>query len=163
MSRPVYPDQIQESSTLDLANECSRFVTGYFDIISASAPHIYHSALVLTPRTSIVRKLYEAHAHPFVRVVHGALMSWDPNTATATRPSAIEVAVWSQCSRFIVITQRGTVMVDIIDSTTLQRVQTLEPPQGISTSHTAFVFSPDSRMLTCRTYPSLVGTSRRAA
>ena len=150
MSRPVYPDQIQESSTLDLANECSRFVTGYFDIINVSAPHIYHSALVLTPKTSIVRKLYGAHARPFVRVVHGELMSWGPNTATTTRPVAIRLAVWSQCSRFIAITQSYTaVMVDILDSATLQRLQTLEPPQGISTSQMALAFSPDSRMLTC--------------
>jgi len=148
MSRPIYPDQTQESSIIDLANECSRFVTGYFDIISASAPHIYHSALVLTPKTSIVRKLYEAHAHPFVRVVHGASMLWDPNTAAAMRPRNIEVAVWSQCGKFIAIAQKEDVTVDILDSVTLQRLQTLELPQGMTTFRRAFVFSPDSRMLT---------------
>ena len=124
-------------------------MTGYFDIIGASAPHIYHSALALTPKMSIVRKLYEAHARPFVRVVHGALMSWNPNTATTSRSSAIEVAVWSQCSKFIAVAQSNTLMVDILDSATLERLQTLETPQGISRFHTALAFSPDSRVLTC--------------
>jgi len=146
---PIYPDKTQEPPILDLVNECSRFVTGFFNIISASAPHIYHSALVLTPKTSIVRKLYEAHVHPFVRVVHGALSSWDPNTAIITCPSSIEVAVWSQCSNFIAIVQYHPLMVDILDSATHQRLQTLESPQGTSTFCRAFVFSPDSRMLTC--------------
>lgn len=50
---------MQESFALDLTNDCSRFVTQYFGIISISAPHIYHSALVLTPRKSIVQELYK--------------------------------------------------------------------------------------------------------
>jgi len=149
MSRPVHPDQSQESPTLDLASECSSFVTGHFDLISASAPHIYHSALVMTPKTSILRKLYEAHARPFVRIVYGALMSWGPNTATTTLPAAIELAVWSQCGKFIAIGQRDAAMVDILDSAFLQRLQTLDTPQGIPTSHRSFVFSPGSRILTC--------------
>ena len=135
---------------LDLADDCSRFVTGYFEIISTSSPHIYHSALVLAPKASIVRKLYyEPHAHPFVRVVHGLPVSWDPTTAATTRPSRIVRAVWSPCSRFIAIIQEATTMVDILDSTTLQRLRTLEFPQDISPVRVTPVFSPDSRTLTC--------------
>ena len=61
---PKVTHKIQESPTLDLAEDCFRFVTGYFEIISASSPHIYHSALVAAPKDSIVRKLYESHS-PF--------------------------------------------------------------------------------------------------
>ena len=43
-------------------------------------------------------------------------------------------------------------MVDVLDSATLQRLQTLEFPQGIPTEPTALVFSPDSRVLTCSGY-----------
>ena len=114
-----------------------------------SAPHIYHSALVSTPKTSIVGRLYEAQAHPFVRVVHGAQMSWDPNPAAAILPSAIKLAVWSQCNRFIAIARGNTVTVDILDSSTLQRLQTLESAQDIPIFHGALIFSPDSRVLTC--------------
>ncbi|KAF8488885.1 hypothetical protein F5888DRAFT_1809332 [Russula emetica] len=48
------------SPTLDLVNDYFRFVTGFFEIISTSAPHIYHSALPQSPRTSIVRRLFIA-------------------------------------------------------------------------------------------------------
>jgi len=40
-------------------------------------------------------------------------------------------------------------MVDILDSMTLQRLQTLETPQDVSAHHMALGFSPDSHVLTC--------------
>ena len=147
-----FSDQIQESPTFDLANDCFRFVTGYFEIISASSQHIYHSALVVAPRNSIVRKLYELHAHPLTRIVCGAPISWETSTAATARPSAIWWTVWSPCDRFIAITQIGTKTVDVLDSTTLQRLQTVEFPQGISTESLVLIFSPDSRVLTYSGY-----------
>lgn len=57
---------IQESPTLDLANDCSSFVTQHFKIIDASSLDIYHSALMLTPRESMVQNLYGSHAQPFI-------------------------------------------------------------------------------------------------
>ncbi|KAF9646351.1 hypothetical protein BDM02DRAFT_3061612, partial [Thelephora ganbajun] len=49
----------QASPTLDLVDDCFRFVMRFFEIISTSCPHIYHSALPLCPRKSIVRSLYK--------------------------------------------------------------------------------------------------------
>ena len=144
----IYADLIQESPTLDLANDCVRFVTGYFEIISASSPHIYHSALVLAPQKSTVRKLYGSFAHPFTRIVHGVPVSWDTHIAATTRPSAIKLAVWSPCNRFIAIAWDDTMVVDVLDPVTLQRLQALEFPQDISARHEALIFSPDSRILT---------------
>ena len=126
-------------------------MTGHFEVISASAPHIYHSALVFAPQKSIVRGLYESYAHPFARVVHGLPTSWDTNTAAITRASNIDVVAWSPCDRFIAITWNVADTIDVLDSVTLQRLQTLEFPQAphTSTEHMAIVFSPDSRILTC--------------
>ena len=99
----------------------------------------------------MVRKLYESHARPFARVVHGLPMSWDGTTAAAIRPSGISVAAWSPCDRFIAIIWDGTMKVEVLDSATLQRLQTPEPPQPrpTFTSHSVLAFSPDSRILTC--------------
>ena len=144
-----YSDEIQESPTLDLANDCFRFVTGYFEIISISSPHIYHSALVVAPKDSIVRRLYESHVRPLTRVVRGVPMSWDASTASAARPEGIWTIVWSPCDRLIAMIWRSPKAVDVLDSTTLQRLQTLEPPQEISTHFGNPIFSPDSRILTC--------------
>ena len=144
-----YSDQIQESPTLDLANDCFCFTTGYFEVISASSQHIYHSALVVTPRNSIVRKLYESHTHPLTRIVCGAPTSWEASTAATARPSTLRLVVWSPCDRFIAITRDGAETVDILDSATLQRLQTLELPQDVPGGLDALVFSPDSHILTC--------------
>jgi len=110
MSFQIYSDRIQESPTFDLVIDCSRFVTGYFEVINASSPHIYHSALVLAPQESIVRKLYEAYAHPFTRIVHGLPTSWDTNTAA----TVIFLAVWSPCNSFIAIVWSGSMAMYLI-------------------------------------------------
>ena len=140
---------MQESPFLDLVNDCLRFVTGYFEIICASSPHIYHSALAVAPKNSIVRRLYGSYAHPFVRVVCGVPTSWDASTVATARPASLRSVVWSPCNRFIVITWEDVRTVDIVDSTTLQRLQTLEPPEGVTMTYKALAFSPDSRILTC--------------
>ena len=144
---------------VELANDCSRFVSGYFEVISASAPHIYHSALVLAPKNSIVRGRYESHTHPFTKVVYGGPISWDASTAATTRPSTIDYAVWSPCEKFIAISYRGNLWagvpdpviltVDVLDSVTLQRVQTLECPRDICAGIRVLIFSPDSGILMC--------------
>ncbi|KAF9786322.1 hypothetical protein BJ322DRAFT_781146 [Thelephora terrestris] len=140
----------KESPTLDLAHDCHRFVTGHFEIISASSPHIYHSALVLCPTTSIVRKLYETNTQPFVRVVRGAPVSWDSNIAAIACPIRIYRAAWSSCNRFIATSSYNGATVVILDSVTLQRLQSLEcaPEETFSAQIGALIFSPDSHLLT---------------
>ena len=76
-------------------------------------------------------------------------MSWDGSTAAAARPSRLESVIWSPCDRFIAITCYGAGPVDVLDSVTLQRLQTLEFPQAISMRGRVLIFSPDSRILTC--------------
>ena len=149
---PKTSDFIQESPTLELASDCSRFVTQHIEVISASAPHIYHSALVVTPRESIVRKLYESQAQPFVRVVQGVPALWDPCVTTATIPSGAPLVVWSPCNRFIAFSPQTTAPINILDSTTLQLLQNLEFSHEILILPVALAFSPDSRSLTSLVY-----------
>ena len=138
---------IQESPTLDLAKECSRFVFQYFEIIDASSTHIYHSALVMTPKTSMIRELYGSLIQPFTRVVHGVPSSWDLHAAVATRPFTTGLAVWSPCSRFIAVLRSDSTVVDILDAATLQCLQSLEVARGANARPRALIFSPDGRML----------------
>src|ERR1700753_2344077 len=96
--------RIQASSTLNLVEDYIRFVIAFFEIINTSAPHIYHSALPLSPRTSITHEMYKKHASPFVRVVQGMPDSWERVIATATFRHDVSDAVWSPCNRFIAVT-----------------------------------------------------------
>ena len=43
---------------VEIAAGCLRFVTEFFEVIDLSRPHIYHSALLRTPPSSIIRKPY---------------------------------------------------------------------------------------------------------
>ena len=76
-------------------------------------------------------------------------MLWDGSTAATARPSSLESVVLSPCDRFIAIIWIGAKPVDVLDSVTLQRLQTLEFPQDISAQGRVLIFSPDSRILTC--------------
>jgi len=129
-------------------------VTGHFEAISASAPHIYHSALILAPKKSIIWGLYKAHAHPLVGIVQGAPMSWDTSTAATTRSSTIHQVIWSPCNRFIAIVWDGGRTADILDPVTLQQLQTHQLPEGAYPPSNVFIFSPDSHILT---YSGLYG------
>ncbi|KAF9783988.1 hypothetical protein BJ322DRAFT_1125496, partial [Thelephora terrestris] len=67
----VVAEWSEEASLLGLTNDSFRFVMGFFDIISTSAPHIYHSALLLSPKESIVKKHYGPQVYPLVKVICG--------------------------------------------------------------------------------------------
>ena len=99
----------------------------------------------------MVRRLYDPHAHPFVKVVCGISGSQDQNTAAIKFPSKIKLVRWSPCGRFIAVIWSNTLAVDILDPVTLQRLQTLKAPQDTPIGHGALSFSPDSHVLTFST------------
>ncbi|KAF9644716.1 hypothetical protein BDM02DRAFT_876650 [Thelephora ganbajun] len=132
---------LEASPTVELANDCFRFVTGSFEVIEESAPHIYHSALPLSPQMSMVRKLYGSHANPMARIVHGLPDSWDP--AIVTMEYSCSTAAWSPCGRFIATSDGGS-RIEILDAVTLKRFTILEFPGGRTEK---LVFSPNTRLL----------------
>ena len=103
---------------------------------------------MLSPKTSMIRKLYKSYVHPFTQVVCGIPETWDSDTAAISLPFEIGSAVWSSCNRFIAISGCDLARVDILDSATLQRLQTLEFSQEMTGSPTWLIFSPDTKMLT---------------
>src|ERR1700753_4284109 len=99
----IHSGCIQESPTLNLVGDYLRFVITFFEAINVSAPHIYHSALLLSPRTSITYEIHEQHAHPLARVVQGIPVSWEVVAATANFDEDLDDAAWSPCNRFIAV------------------------------------------------------------
>ena len=145
-----FADSDQESPTLDLTNDCFRFVTGFFEVISTSAPHIYHSALLLSPKTSIVWKQYGPQARPLARFVQGMPVSWGPSIAQTRFPGGVTAAVWSPCSRFIAIASVDSGEVLVLDAATLEQLHTMHTmhPQNKGAIWSTLVFSPDGHLLT---------------
>ena len=124
-------------------------MTEFFEVISKSAPHIYHSALLLAPESSLVRELYHKQIpSPSARIVTGIPASWDACTATIGATSEVRHAVWSPCGQFVAVCFVDGVGVQ--DSTTLERVSSLLPPTSLgSVTPKSMTFSPDGRLLAC--------------
>ena len=137
----------QESQLFDLANDCFQFVLGFFDVIRTSAPHIYHSALLLCPKKSIVRTLYGPQVRPMARVIWGIPASWDPSIANIRFPGRISATAWSPCSRFIAAVQGDEIV--ILDAATFEQIHTIHLLNGkYLLSSVNITFSPGSHLLT---------------
>ena len=133
---------------LETAADCLRFVTEFFEVISQSAPHIYHSALQLIPQSSIVWKLYGQQIYSLARVVTGMPTSWDSCTAIVGTAETGFDAVWSPCGQFIATTFWNTIQV--WDSDTLEKVSVFKPPSSLRNAHPILpIFSPDGYLLAC--------------
>ena len=135
-------------STLDLVRDCSRFIITFFEVISLSAPHIYHSALPLSPHTSIIRELYKQYTRPLARVVRGLPSSWDTTTVTPYSGLSPLGVIWSPCNRVIAIV--GGTSVIILDAVTLSRLDTFSIPSQYLNKPYYWrpSFSPDAHCLT---------------
>ena len=143
--------QIKPSADVDslpnTAVDFLRFVTEFFDVIRQSGPHIYHSALLLTPQSSVVRKLYSDQIwSPVSKVVNGIPTSWDSCTASAGTKREVVHAVWSPCGQFIAASFQGKIQIQ--DSNTLERLSVFDPPRlEYPPSDEFLAFSPDRRLL----------------
>ena len=137
---------------LDTIADYLRFVTEFFEVISRSGTHIYHTAIQLAPRSSIVRKLYNEHIHsPMLKIVTGVPDLWDSCTASVGITGA-GGAVWSPCGRFIAVPPGLSFQspVEVRNSITLEVVSILQFPTGHYLAYFGSpVFSPDGRLLVC--------------
>ena len=147
LTRTQIKSSVDIGPLLDTASDCFHFVTEFFEVISTSATHIYNSALALTPKSSIVRKLYSRFVHPSPRVVVGLPTSWDPRIASVVLLTQYPDLTWSPCGRFVAVsTNTG---IEFRDSTTLEKLSALESPMGLSQSAVAITYSPNGRLLAC--------------
>jgi WD40 repeat protein len=127
-------------------------VTEFFEVISQSGPHIYHSALQLAPQSSVVRKLYgQQFCSSVSKVVTGVPSSWDSCTASAGATTEVWHAVWSPCGQFIAASLVGRI--EVRDSSTLERVSVLKHPGNLAeATPESLAFSPDGRLIACTYY-----------
>ena len=126
-------------------------MTKFFEPISVSATHIYHSALELCPLSSIVRKLYYDRCHRitrFPRVAIGTQDSWD-STISFSGKDNYEFCTWSPCGRFVAALTRK--IVEIRNQLTFELLTVLQSTRGdpLHQPMCPPAFSPDGRSLAC--------------
>ena len=111
-----------------------------------SAPHIYQSALILSPRESIVHKLYRPQVNPLVTVIWGIPPLWGSSIATTRLWPSICATAWSPCGRFFAVSWNKTSKVLVLDAVTLEQLYTMDPLDG-EIIWGRFIFSQDSCLL----------------
>ena len=138
----------KDNQLLDMARDYFRFTTGFFEVINVSATHIYHSALELSPLSSIIQKVYYSQRPcPSPRVVIGTPDSWDDSTASiSTKHSSYRSSNWSPCGNFVTVVTGGNVEVQgalaLNLLSTLRSTTSIRPEDGLS-------YSPDGHSLAC--------------
>jgi len=132
-----------DDQLVDTARDCFYFVTKFFEPINVSATHIYHSALELSPLSSIIRKLhYHRRLTCFPRVEIGIQDSWDPFIAI---PTLLSRESWSPCGQFIAIQTEDAVK--IRDAQTFEVVSTFQFASFVTEFPPSY--SPDGHFLAC--------------
>jgi len=137
------PSQVaRDHQLLDTARDYLHFATTFFEVIDISATHIYHSALELSPLSSIIRGFYYyQRPHPSPRVVLGIPDSWDPSTAVSTTHSCYLSSVWSPCGQFVATA--AVAAVQIRDAHALEVLSTSQPTKVGTRFRQGLTYSPD--------------------
>jgi len=134
---------INVNSVLNTTTDCLHFVTQFFDVIHQSGCHIYHSALLLAPQSSVVWNLYSQQIlSPVLKIINGIPTSWDSYTAGAGAVSYY--ATWSPCGKFIAV---YCWEIKVMDSSTLHILSVLKPSTGYNMSEKFLIFSPGGQLL----------------
>ena len=131
---------------LNMARDYFHFVTKFFEPISVSATHIYHSTLELSPLSSIVRRLYYHQRHTSPRVIFGKQDSWDQWLTASSRGSRWDrsrCCAWSPCGQFIAVGYKHGM--EIYDSLSLEHLSTLMPTKSDWGSMDQLAYSMDGR------------------
>ena len=140
---------------LNIARDCFYFVTKFFEVISLSATHIYHSALELSPLSSIVRRLYHHRSlTPSPRVVIGPEDSWKPSIAIPNKDFPYKSCAWSPCGQFIAAQTEEAV--EIRDPLTFELLSTLQAAKPTLHLTGSLAYSPDGRSLCCTSNTTIV-------
>jgi WD40 repeat protein len=132
-------------------------VTKFFEPISASATHIYHSALELCPTSSTVRKLYYDRCNRInhvPRVLVGIPDLWDETISISTG-SQYKGCAWSPCGRSIAARTLSDT-VEIRNHLTFELLTTLRPTKASISLTGLLAYSPDGRSLACSSPTAII-------
>jgi len=147
----------------DMARDYFHFVTKFFAVIDVSASHIYHSALVISPQSSVIREHYycEPFWHAKPRVLFGLPISW--GHARILHGHFVS-HTWSPCGHYFSTLSGASVQE--WNATTLEKRSNLHPCTATRiVNHTApihlsqesrhdyfpdvLAYSPDGHSLAC--------------
>jgi len=146
---------VKHEQLLDTARDYFQFVTRFFEVIKVSATHIYHSALELSPTSSIIRKLYyHCRVTCLPKVVIGTPESWAQSIAISGKDDYNRLCIWSPCGQFVAASTRRAV--EIRNQLTLELITVLQPPETIPGLTGPLAYSPDGCSIACASHIAII-------
>lgn len=140
-----------DAAILDTTTDFLRFVTEFFEVISQSMPYIYQTALLFSPKSSVVRKPYGRYLSRFEsRIASDIPDSWDSPTTSDRARIEVNCAVLSPHDQLVAVGWMDRV--ELRNSNTLESPSILEPPSDsleIFLTPQSLTFSPDGNVLAC--------------
>ncbi|QRV82500.1 hypothetical protein RhiJN_10515 [Ceratobasidium sp. AG-Ba] len=148
---PVSLSRIAERCATEKAKECGlvandayRFVLSFYDAISQSPPHLYISALALSPSNSGISKRMRTWFPNMLQIVENGDDEWSPCVRAITAPAEVNSVSLSPNGKTVIAGLRnGTIQT--WDAATGDAV--LAPFHGHSGSVTCVAVSPDGRQV----------------
>ena len=139
---------------LETSRDCFRFIIKFFEPINVSAVHIYHSALELSPLSSIVRRLYYyRRCSPFPRIVAGTTDAWEEGINLHSK-FRYDAYTWSPCGQFVAAQTKETV--EIRDPLSSELLSALTRPRPSTDLTGQLAYSPDGHFLASLSSTSLI-------
>jgi len=145
----------RDKRLLDIAKDYLQFVTTFFEVINVSTAHIYHSALELSPVSSIIRQLY--HRRRITRlpeVLIGTPEEWDPSIATFGGGHHYTLCIWSPCGQFVAAQTEKAV--EIRNQLTLELITILQPTETAHDLVGPLAYSLDGHFIACSSATGII-------
>jgi len=139
---------LRDTNLFAIVNDSERFVLRFFDAIEESAPHIYDSALLWSPGSSLVRALYQDQIPQEVKLINGIEQSWDACTREVRTEFLLSIyhaqITFSHKDDLIAVTRDD--FVEILEVMTGKRRATFRS-QTENSLASSLSFSPDDTVL----------------
>jgi WD40 repeat protein len=131
---------------LNLIDDCERFVLGFFDVIEESAVHIYHSALLWSPTSSLTRQLYSGQMTTEVKLVNAVDAQWNVCIRTISIPNYSLAVTFSHSGSALAVISAEEEL-KIFETVTGVTISEIDNDHAFGVR--SFTFSPDECMLVC--------------
>jgi len=139
--RSVFIILIQAGISCTWTNDSQRILLEYFDIIHNSPSQLYHSALPLSPSSSLLHKFYSAEFSRGVKVVKRLPEEWGVCSRTVlSKYSPLAISYWNNTIA-VGSTHRDII---ILDAITGSQIAVLS---GHGNQVNSVAFSPDGTLL----------------